>query len=663
MRASTAMKLVSAGCIALLASMPAPAAAEKHIFDLRTGNDFESDANCEDSETKKTRYLQIEVFDYNKTPWLEITWRQLTDECGNAISDGFEGKAHYKDGDRQDTSKFQIDMYVCAPWGHYELEVVSKSTNGGNPMERIAFEVEYGPEQYHIWDSLNTPFFDEDNPPSDYAPIPTKFNDGIEEGDTFTWPLEGAEGYYSVMYSGPFPPLECPNLYPAGVAYMGCYPAGMFGEAEGPEGSANDEDPAENYRLFDGIDDEGVAADKVMTLEKCAAICTEQGTGYFGLESAVKCLCGDELDGSPYDDVRGASVCGVDYTDDVNIPEYKFLCSGESTVLCGTDTHMSVYSLNEDRGENDDGGYELLGCRVDDREARVMSLGPIEGDDMSAEICFDICRELHPTSTHFGTQHGNECFCTDVLGESAVSTGCTYECRGNPDETCGGLDRITAYRIAGSEPSAGDGYVSIGCLADKNGDRIMDGRMVTSTPMSAEICYGICKDGTNTHFGTQWGKECFCMADADFENMDKHGGELSTASHCQMGCAGLTHGDEKCGGFDEMSAYEIIPEPEVPVIEGPYTALGCFEDPRDGDKAMDALFTDATTMSADICYSICMEEDPDYEFFGTQWGIECWCSKTFSQEDAGAVCNMFCAGTSDDEICGGFDSINAFRMN
>ncbi|CAM9611193.1 unnamed protein product [Ectocarpus fasciculatus] len=658
MRASIAMKLVSAACTALLASLPAPADAEKHIFDLRTGNDFESDANCEDSLTKKTRYLQIEIFDYNKTPWLDITWRQLTDECGNAISDGFEGKAHYKDGDRQDTSKFQIDMYVCAPWGHYELEVVSKSTNGDNPMERIAFEVEYGPEQYHIWDSLNTPFFDEDDPPSDYAPIPNK------EGDTFTWPLEGAEGYYSVMYSGPFPPLVCPNLHPEGVEYVGCYPAGGFGEAEGPEGSANDEDPAENYRMFDGIDDEGVDADKVMTLKKCAEICKFHRAAYFGLESAVKCLCGDAL----VDD-RDES-CGIPYyADDVNIPEYKFLCSGESTVLCGTDTHMSVYSLNEDSLNDDqdggdyDGDYELIGCRVDSSDARVMSVGPIEGDTMSAEICFDICRELYPASTHFGTQYGGQCFCTEVLEESAVSTGCTYECKGNPDETCGGCDTITAYRIAGSEPSVGDGYVSIGCLADENGDRIMDGRMVTSIPMSAEICYGICKDGTNTHFGTQWGKECFCMADAKFENMEKHGGELSTASHCQMGCAGYPSGDEKCGGHDEMSAYEIIPEPEVPVIDGPYTALGCFEDPRDGDKAMEALFTDTTTMSAEICYSICMEEDPDYEFFGTQWGIECWCSKTFSQEDAGAVCNMFCAGTSDGEICGGLDSINAFRMN
>ncbi|CAB1114719.1 unnamed protein product [Ectocarpus sp. CCAP 1310/34] len=50
MRASAAMKLVSAGCTAILASMPAPAAAEKHIFDLRTGNDFGSDANCGEIE-------------------------------------------------------------------------------------------------------------------------------------------------------------------------------------------------------------------------------------------------------------------------------------------------------------------------------------------------------------------------------------------------------------------------------------------------------------------------------------------------------------------------------------------------------------------------------------------------------------------------------------
>lgn len=37
-------------------------------------------------------------------------------------------------------------------------------------------------------------------------------------------------------------------------------------------GSENDADPAENYRMFDGIDDDGVDADGVMTLEvRCLA--------------------------------------------------------------------------------------------------------------------------------------------------------------------------------------------------------------------------------------------------------------------------------------------------------------------------------------------------------------------------------------------------------
>lgn len=38
-----------------------------------------------------------------------------------------------------------MDMYICAPWGNYELEIVSKSENAGEPMAKIAWEVrEYG---------------------------------------------------------------------------------------------------------------------------------------------------------------------------------------------------------------------------------------------------------------------------------------------------------------------------------------------------------------------------------------------------------------------------------------------------------------------------------------------------------------------------------------
>lgn len=116
-------------------------------------------------------------------------------------------------------------------------------------------------------------------------------------------------------------------------------------------------------------------------------------------ESHQQCLCGDTLTGLAYDDKfgEGGSVCGVDYTDDVNIPEYKFLCSGDSRVLCGTDDYMSVYSLDGSTGPAPSpvttpspvdaspiavvtGKYEYVGCRTDVRGDRVSrALAPATG--------------------------------------------------------------------------------------------------------------------------------------------------------------------------------------------------------------------------------------------------------------------------------------------
>ena len=45
------------------------------------------------------------------------------------------------------STRLQLDMYICAPFGEYELEVEVRSTNGGDPMERVAWEIEYGADQ------------------------------------------------------------------------------------------------------------------------------------------------------------------------------------------------------------------------------------------------------------------------------------------------------------------------------------------------------------------------------------------------------------------------------------------------------------------------------------------------------------------------------------
>ncbi|CAM9450244.1 unnamed protein product, partial [Pylaiella littoralis] len=79
------------------------------------------------------------------------------------------------------------------------------------------------------------------------------------------------------------------------------------------------------------------------------------------------------------------------------------------------------------------------------------------------------------------------------------------DCANTDGEICGGFDAISVYEIdsipaptpapATLAPGSGDGFVSIGCAADYKNARIMpDGPLADTTPMSAEICFGLCLD-------------------------------------------------------------------------------------------------------------------------------------------------------------------------
>lgn len=79
--------------------------------------------------------------------WLACS--QIADECGGSNFEPYEATMEYngnEQGDVTDT-RLQMDMYICAPFGEYELEVRVRSTNGGSAMERVAWEIEYGPDE------------------------------------------------------------------------------------------------------------------------------------------------------------------------------------------------------------------------------------------------------------------------------------------------------------------------------------------------------------------------------------------------------------------------------------------------------------------------------------------------------------------------------------
>lgn len=84
-------------------------------------------------------------------------------------------------------------------------------------------------------------------------------------------------------------------------------------------------------------------------------------------------------------------------------------------------------------------------------------------NEMCAEFCFD------GGFAYFGTEYHEECFCGDRLAKGTVKATepeCSTPCRGDPEQPCGGPDRLTLYKRLEGLPKVNPGwndYESIGC--------------------------------------------------------------------------------------------------------------------------------------------------------------------------------------------------------
>lgn len=67
-----------------------------------------------------------------------------------------------------------------------------------------------------------------------------------------------------------------------------------------------------------------------------------------------------------------------------------------------------------------------------------------------------------------------------------------------------------------------------------------------------QICFGICSDGVNTHFGTEYSKECWCTKNPE---LTTNGIEVDS-TECDMACASASD-SELCGGYDRITAYKV----------------------------------------------------------------------------------------------------------
>lgn len=206
-----------------------------------------------------------------------------------------------------------------------------------------------------------------------------------------------------------------------------------------------------------------------MTSQDCNDLC--KGSPFFATEFGNQCFCG--MLGDDYD-ALGDGVCNFD-------------CAGDPLQTCGGRDAMSVYGMKEYNSAS----YTYLGCFADN-EPRVMS-GTFKKDDitMTVKSCSIFCES---TSTYFGLQNSDECFCgtsmddPDMYGEAT----CDDTCAGDASDTCGGRWAMSVYQFDGAPVETPPKTLSKvaaryrGCYSDTADDRMMV-EEITADDMTLEV--------------------------------------------------------------------------------------------------------------------------------------------------------------------------------
>eukprot|EP00904_Undaria_pinnatifida_P003872 jgi/Undpi1/13486/HiC_scaffold_8.g03145.m1 len=368
--------------------------------------------------------------------------------------------------------------------------------------------------------------------------------------------------------------------------------------------------------------DEG---ERAMSSQICASYCDTIGAKYAGVQFSYQCWCGG--DRTDYD-VHGTTTC-------------TFPCAGNEDEICGGSYAMSVYS--NDGTVPDDDTTPAPVTTLDPTSAPVTTLDPTSAPVTTLDPTSAPVTTLDPTSAPVTVPDGPTPSPITILMQPTPSP-ITILMEPTPSPI--GVDEPAEY---------------LGCFADSKDTRFMTGPNV-ETVMSAEICQGICD---SSYYGTQYGEECWCGDDdTDYD--------VNGVATCDFACVG--NSDEICGGRNAMSVYfagsgsapvSPVPSPVAPAPEpAPITPdtsgatyLGCYADTKD-----DRIMTDkvsSSSMTADDCQVLCSGS----AFFGTQYGLECWCGASGIEYDrhGAGVCNFDCTGDSS-EICGGRNAMSVYSF-
>ncbi|OCT50818.1 WSC domain-containing protein [Cladophialophora carrionii] len=315
-----------------------------------------------------------------------------------------------------------------------------------------------------------------------------------------------------------------------------------------------------------------------MTLEMCAAFCSQSQSAFFATEYSQECYCGNST-----------------MTATTSQSDCSFSCKGDNTELCGAGSRLSVWSLDKYKanagssgtgtGTGTSGGSSsatasavpaatnvaYLGCYGETGNPRALTGLYTSGSTMSVDLCAQKAQALN--LQYFGLEYASQCLAGSVLNPASTpiaSTKCSMKCAGNSAQTCGGSNAISLYNntqyIKPYNPNPvnvpnqpGSQYGYVGCYTEGVGARALgptDKTGSAATPASAsltvEACAAFCFAKGYNWMGVENGNLCFCNA----------AGPINSAvlapegeAGCNVTCAG--NPVQNCGAGSRLNVYQL----------------------------------------------------------------------------------------------------------
>lgn len=405
-----------------------------------------------------------------------------------------------------------------------------------------------------------------------------------------------------------------------------------------------------------------------MTPGKCLDACKAGGYGFGGLEYGKECYC---------------SVIAPNATAKTTWQPCDMTCPGDSSSLCGGSAALQVYSDSSFAAPSipqtsTDGTATYAGCYVDNIRLRVMPKSV--SFNQTVDGCVSSCRSAGYSMA--GVEYfGGECYCANSISSSATrapDSDCNTKCGGDSTKLCGAGNRLQAYTMQGtakvsSAVSAGasstavlatsssaavaaptsttiSGYTYAGCYSDAASTRSLRKSMQADGTRAG--CISACSKAGYTFAGMEYASECYCD-NVLGANMLKAG-----ETECDMACSGDK--TTKCGGGNRLSLFNataLVFTTRQAQSNG-MSYIGCYSDNL-RSRAM--TFIPAPKATMDSCTATCISKG--YSFAGTEYGGECYCSKTnpTSALNPDTDCNMPC---NDDNtvLCGAGNRLQVYKL-